>query len=722
MRLVLVVMFLLVMLVPVRLSTASENGATPPFSQTLKWSIGGNYLSSHTPVPYKGGILAGNSLGRLTLTQGDTRLLNLEIDGSDIVSSPTVSGTYAYIGTKAGSMARIDLMFGNIDWTFQAKNAIYGKAIEDEGRLYFGCADESFYCLDARTGNKIFEYKTSSPIWSTPIIHKDMVIFGGDDNAIHCLNKLDGKNIWTVKGEGWFEAQPVLYKDFAVVGSLDKNIYCINILDGSIVWQIQLEGAIHGSGVMIGSNFIVADDTGTVYSIDIEVGMELWRKEGFGPVNWSLSTDGSHTYFVDLQKNFIGFDNTGEVIWRRKLTHAVRSSLFIKPGRIDMITTDGQFYAWEECAFAQILPTNRYLGVVNANDKNIRFPLTIITGRPDGHVMPLTQLSTPFEAGLRCKSIDVRSSGQTGDGPRMKFDFSMLANLTDPSFCEGRQYFVIVFRSSIPLLVDKGVYEEPSLGGYCFVKFELDIQNAKKNCETCNACFEVLVEPAGVPYFDRRKSVNFKIVVNSTDVTDHIINLEVALLNWLKFDKFSEMQKQGRAEFNLYFNCMDLPGGSDFSIPFKITCESCIDRDGSLAGWEDEVNIDFTTDPRLRIEMQPGLRDVKVNEESVLLDVPAEVYKGRTLVPIRFIAETFGCDVNWDQDSKKVTINRKGKTLIYWAYKNIAEFDGKTVQIDVGPIIKNGRTLVPLRSIAESLGAYVRWVPSTKSIIIDLEF
>lgn len=44
------------------------------------------------------------------------------------------------------------------------------------------------------------------------------------------------------------------------------------------------------------------------------------------------------------------------------------------------------------------------------------------------------------------------------------------------------------------------------------------------------------------------------------------------------------------------------------------------------------------------------------NDKAVTLDVPAQLINDRTLVPVRAVAEAFGCDVDWDSDAKTVTI------------------------------------------------------------------
>ena len=111
------------------------------------------------------------------------------------------------------------------------------------------------------------------------------------------------------------------------------------------------------------------------------------------------------------------------------------------------------------------------------------------------------------------------------------------------------------------------------------------------------------------------------------------------------------------------------------------------------------------------ISMQIGNKHVALNNENKILDAAPLISQNRTMVPLRFIAETFGADVSWAQDTKTVTIVIDGKVLTMRINQELEDFGA-------APIISNGRTMVPIRYISEELGANVIWVPSTKTVAI----
>jgi len=94
------------------------------------------------------------------------------------------------------------------------------------------------------------------------------------------------------------------------------------------------------------------------------------------------------------------------------------------------------------------------------------------------------------------------------------------------------------------------------------------------------------------------------------------------------------------------------------------------------------------------------------------------IVKGRTLLPIRALIETMGGSVDWDANARKVTIKLKNTTIVLTIDKKQATVNGKVKEMDVAPQIINGRTMVPLRFVTEQLGCQVDWNADTKTVTI----
>jgi len=109
---------------------------------------------------------------------------------------------------------------------------------------------------------------------------------------------------------------------------------------------------------------------------------------------------------------------------------------------------------------------------------------------------------------------------------------------------------------------------------------------------------------------------------------------------------------------------------------------------------------------------------VLVNEVPLELDVPPYLIDGRTMVPLRVIFEAFGVEVNWDPDEQTISATHLDLTINLMIGSNVLVRNGISSQIDVPPMIIGGRTLVPTRVIAESLGADVVWDAAARTVII----
>ncbi len=111
------------------------------------------------------------------------------------------------------------------------------------------------------------------------------------------------------------------------------------------------------------------------------------------------------------------------------------------------------------------------------------------------------------------------------------------------------------------------------------------------------------------------------------------------------------------------------------------------------------------------IKLQIGSRIVNVDNEAVIYDVAPVIRNDRTLVPIRIITETLGGKVDWNGATKEVTLTLDGKEIKMTIGKTLEKYG-------VAPVIIDGRTFVPVRFVADELGATVAWDDATKTVTI----
>ena len=91
----------------------------------------------------------------------------------------------------------------------------------------------------------------------------------------------------------------------------------------------------------------------------------------------------------------------------------------------------------------------------------------------------------------------------------------------------------------------------------------------------------------------------------------------------------------------------------------------------------------------------------------------------RTLVPVRFVANELGAKVNWEQGTRTVTMTKEDKTIILKIGETKATVNGKEFTFDTSASIVSNRTMVPLRFISEAFGSSVIWLPETTTVYIE---
>lgn len=107
--------------------------------------------------------------------------------------------------------------------------------------------------------------------------------------------------------------------------------------------------------------------------------------------------------------------------------------------------------------------------------------------------------------------------------------------------------------------------------------------------------------------------------------------------------------------------------------------------------------------------------------ENYILENAPYTKNDRTMVPVRIISERFGADVGWDGEKSQVSIVKGDKNILLSLNSDIAVVNGEEIKLDVSPEEFNGRTMVPLRFISETLEMSVRYIASTEQILISDE-
>ena len=118
------------------------------------------------------------------------------------------------------------------------------------------------------------------------------------------------------------------------------------------------------------------------------------------------------------------------------------------------------------------------------------------------------------------------------------------------------------------------------------------------------------------------------------------------------------------------------------------------------------------------ITLAIGNTNATVNGNTVANDTAPMIVNSRTMLPIRFVAEALGAKVGWDESAQAVTVTADNVNISLTVGQSSASVNGTSIALDAPSFIENGRTFLPLRFVAENLGANVSWDGTTQTVTI----
>lgn len=113
-----------------------------------------------------------------------------------------------------------------------------------------------------------------------------------------------------------------------------------------------------------------------------------------------------------------------------------------------------------------------------------------------------------------------------------------------------------------------------------------------------------------------------------------------------------------------------------------------------------------------------GSRKISVFGRELKNDVAPKIVNDRTMLPIRIVAESLGGTVTWNGELQRVTIQKGADVILITIGADTAYVNGTAVKLDAAAFVENGRTYLPLRFVSETLGAQVAWNEAEKTVTI----
>jgi N-acetylmuramoyl-L-alanine amidase len=107
-----------------------------------------------------------------------------------------------------------------------------------------------------------------------------------------------------------------------------------------------------------------------------------------------------------------------------------------------------------------------------------------------------------------------------------------------------------------------------------------------------------------------------------------------------------------------------------------------------------------------------------VNGRAASADVDPQMIGGRMMVPIRFVAEELGANVTWDPKTRTVRLLQGNEDVTMTIGSTRSTVNGEGRALAVAPVIRRGRTLLPLRDVARFTGSMADYNPDTRTVFV----
>jgi len=135
------------------------------------------------------------------------------------------------------------------------------------------------------------------------------------------------------------------------------------------------------------------------------------------------------------------------------------------------------------------------------------------------------------------------------------------------------------------------------------------------------------------------------------------------------------------------------------------------------------ILLNLFLQPQNGVKAENNLQAIRifVDGEEVELDVPPVIVNGRTLVPLRGVFEKLGATVDWNKETNQVIVKNNSVEILLEPDNFAVLLNGQVKFLDTASRIQEDRTLIPIRFIAESLGYKVTWEDESRRIDISTD-
>lgn len=678
------------------------------------------------------------------------------------IFTPAYYNNKIYFGS-AGIFYCLDAGNGKIVWQVKIPEfkGMSNNCIVYKEKIYFS-GDDKYFCLEISDGSTIWSLSRifTGHNYDGMAIADDNVYLLYGLNDLYCVDYLTGKKKWEYKAEKgkFLPGSNIVLADGKVFYSPGDGLTCLDQSTGKMLWKNDFVN----QGVVYYNNQLFISWGLKINVMDPKNGTMIWASDRLELDQFNIAYNNgkiicmrndaseSKLNILDLKERRV----TTDIHFKKIATFIVTKSKLILINSLGDVSCYESGYSRTAPNKILIIPNSNIIDtcqttqlsakVYNQYDQEIDAPIQWSVD-PEFGTIDSSGLFTPKKTGkvkITCKSgnlsesvtidviefLTVNSEGVRIDVVKPKQVASKTIAYTNNS---DRKLTVdvvsnlgLVTVSPSSFVIEPGKSQEVSVSAQ-LASFE-PVPDTEfvitASYDTCTKQLKGLLS----------SSLPFACLAASPDSLAFGM-VERGYAKTMSLSILSEVETKisvstSEAWISVPVKEMTLKAGVPAIISFKIHASS-LPSASRLSGnviiksdvaFCDTLTIPVTveTEESITIKLKIDSKSATINNQKRDLDAPPKIMGGRTMVPLRFISEAFGCNIEWDAKEQRIGIVRYDISVNLWIGKDYVEVNGQKLKIDSPPIIVAGRTMVPLRFIAEPFGAKVEWNAQTKEITI----
>lgn len=166
-------------------------------------------------------------------------------------------------------------------WRYRASASISAGPVSDNGRIFFGDNEKTFYCLDLETGRLIWKTEIPGGVTASALLVDDLCYFGSSEGVFYAVSVSDGSIKWTfnIKEQinGSANSFKIEDKLYVVFGGYDFKLHCLQAKNGREVWSVPTGNFINGTPAISNGRIIFGGCDGFLRFVDAATGKETGK-------------------------------------------------------------------------------------------------------------------------------------------------------------------------------------------------------------------------------------------------------------------------------------------------------------------------------------------------------------------------------------------------------------------------------------------------------------